>query len=55
MLTCLCIEPCKALVVVLDGVQKKSKITETVEHGLTIIETVKEKAVRKKYDEGNLY
>jgi SepF-like predicted cell division protein (DUF552 family) len=49
------IEPGKVLVVVLDGVQNKAKVTEAVEHGLTIIETAKGKVAKIKYDEGELF
>lgn len=48
------IEPGKVLVVVLDGVQKKAKITVAVEHAFTIIETAKGKVAKIKYDEGEL-
>jgi SepF-like predicted cell division protein (DUF552 family) len=49
------IEPGKVLVVVLDGIQNKAKVTEAVEHGFTIIETAKGKVAKIKYDEGELF
>lgn len=49
------IKPGKVLVVVLDGVQNKAKVTEAVEHGFTIIETAKGKVAKIKYDEGELF
>ncbi|WP_435431483.1 XtrA/YqaO family protein [Sporolactobacillus laevolacticus] len=35
------------LIVILDGVQGKAKVTEAVEHGCTIIETAKGKKLLK--------
>jgi SepF-like predicted cell division protein (DUF552 family) len=49
------IEPGKVLVVVLDGIQNRAKVTEAVEHGLTIIETAKGKVAKIKYDDGELF
>lgn len=45
----------KVLIVILDGVQGEAKVTEAVEHGLTIIETAKGKVAKIKYDEGELF
>lgn len=49
------LEPGKVLVIVLDGVQNKAKVTEAVEHGFTIIETAKGKVAKIKYNEGELF
>lgn len=45
----------KILIVILDGVQGKAKMTEAVEHGSTIIETAKGKVAEIKYDDGELF
>jgi hypothetical protein len=45
----------KVLIVILDGVQGKAKMTEAVEHGSTIIETAKGKVAKIKYDERELF
>ncbi|MDD9147840.1 XtrA/YqaO family protein [Sporolactobacillus sp. CQH2019] len=45
----------KVLIVILDGVQGKAKVTQAVEHGQTIIETAKGKVAKIKYDEGELF
>ncbi|WP_167815233.1 XtrA/YqaO family protein [Sporolactobacillus shoreae] len=44
----------KVLVVILDGVQGKAKVTEAVDHRSIIIETVKGKIAKIKYNEGEL-
>jgi Phage-like element PBSX protein XtrA len=44
----------KVMVVVIDGKQGKATITEAVEHGLTIVETVKGKHFRYTYEESEL-
>lgn len=44
----------KVLVIVLDGEKEKATITEAVEHGMTVIETVNGKSVRIHYDEKEL-
>lgn len=49
------IEAGKVKIIILDGVQGKVKMTEAVEHGLTIIETVKGRVVRVKFEESELY
>lgn len=48
-------EPGKVIVLVLDGQQGKARITEAVEHGFTIIETVKGKTARIKFEESELF
>jgi hypothetical protein len=45
----------KVLIVILDGVQGKAKVTEAVEHGFTIIETAKGKVAKIKYDDNELF
>ncbi|MDY0854058.1 XtrA/YqaO family protein [Bacillus thuringiensis] len=48
------IEPGKVLVLILDGNQGKAKICEAVEHGFTIVETVRGQAKRIKFEESEL-
>ncbi|MFD5264430.1 XtrA/YqaO family protein [Bacillus wiedmannii] len=48
------IEPGKVLVIILDGNQGKAKVCEAVEHGFTIVETVKGQAKRVKFEESEL-
>ncbi|MFU2010702.1 XtrA/YqaO family protein [Bacillus pseudomycoides] len=48
------IEPGKVLVLILDGNQGKVKVCEAVEHGFTIVETVKGQAKRIKFEESEL-
>ncbi|MDF9520784.1 XtrA/YqaO family protein [Bacillus cereus] len=48
------IEEGKVLILILDGNQGKVKVCEAVEHGLTIIETVKGQAKRVKFEESEL-
>ncbi len=45
----------KVMLVVIDGVQGKAKVTEAVEHGYTTVETAKGKAVRITRNESELY
>ncbi|WP_280849953.1 XtrA/YqaO family protein [Gottfriedia endophytica] len=49
------LEPGKVIVLVLDGIQGKVKVTEAVEHGHTIIETAKGKVARVKFEESELF
>ncbi|PFF75832.1 terminase [Bacillus cereus] len=49
------IESGKIIVLVLDGTQGKVKMCEAVEHGFTIIETVKGQAKRIKFEESELF
>lgn len=49
------IESGKVLVLILDGYQGKAKYVEAVEHGFTIIETIKGKVVKIRYEEGELF
>nr|WP_308010638.1 XtrA/YqaO family protein [Bacillus sp. 17RED48] len=48
------IEEGKVLILILDGNQGKVKVCEAVDHGLTIIETVKGHAKRVKFEESEL-
>ncbi|KIQ88306.1 terminase [Bacillus sp. L_1B0_8] len=48
------IEEGKVLIIILDGNQGKVKVCEAVEHGLTIIETVKGHAKKVKFEESEL-
>ncbi|MDR7241379.1 MULTISPECIES: XtrA/YqaO family protein [Priestia] len=48
-------EPGKVVLLILDGYQGKVKATEAVHHGFTIIETVKGKAVRVRFEENELF
>ncbi|EJR61470.1 hypothetical protein IIO_02923 [Bacillus cereus VD115] len=49
------IESGKIIVLVLDGTQGKVKMCEAVDHGFTIIETVKGQAKRIKFEESELF
>lgn len=49
------LQPGKVMVIVLDGIQGKAKVCEAVEHGFTIIETVKGKAARVRFEESELF
>jgi hypothetical protein len=49
------LEQGKVLVLILDGNQGKAKVTEAVDHGFTVIETVKGKVAKIKYEEGELF
>jgi len=49
------IEPEKVVLLILDGYQRKVKAIEAVHHGFTIIETVKGKAVRVRFEENELF
>ncbi|PGE31572.1 XtrA/YqaO family protein [Bacillus wiedmannii] len=49
------IESGKIIVLVLDGTQGKVKMCEAVEHGFTIIETVKGQAKRIEFEESELF
>nr|WP_255288611.1 XtrA/YqaO family protein [Bacillus cereus] len=49
------IEPGKVLVLILDGNQGKEKICEAVEHGFTIVETVRGKLKGLNLKRANYY
>lgn len=48
------IQPGKVLLLVLDGVKGKASVCQAVEHGQTIVETAKSKAVKIKFHEDQL-
>lgn len=49
------IESGKIIVLVLDGTQGKVKMCEAVDHGFTMIETVKGQAKRIRFEESELF
>lgn len=49
------LEPGKVLILVLDGHQCKARVCEAVHHGETIIETVKGKTFKIRFQEGELF
>ncbi|MHA7743901.1 XtrA/YqaO family protein [Priestia aryabhattai] len=48
-------EPEKVVLLILDGYRRKVKAIEAVHHGFTIIETVKGKTVRIRFEENELF
>jgi hypothetical protein len=49
------LEPGKVLIIVLDGEQGRAKMFEAVHHGQTVIETVKGRTARIRFEDGELF
>ncbi|WP_279620626.1 XtrA/YqaO family protein [Priestia megaterium] len=49
------IEPGKVTVLILDGHQGRVKSFNAVEHGLTIVETIKGRVAKVKFEESELF